>query len=204
MAVLTVVVRFTAENDSKRGLSSKTILAELEVLVGTTDEIKAAYKEVIAERDRDWFELNWRLSDLRMLQDLGFRPENVGAAIATLDRALARLNRPDDRWQPRQVLLFSGHIRRRSPRERSVRRSTSWEPMPKISRSARPRREATSCSSKHARPRRSLPRPAAVRRAGVRRTLDPAFHRWREVARSLLRHEGQAEGADQRHLRCAR
>ena len=66
MAVLTVVVRFTAENDSKRGLSSKTILAELEVLVGTTDEIKAAYKEVIAERDRDWFELNWRLSDLRV------------------------------------------------------------------------------------------------------------------------------------------
>ena len=44
-----------------------------------------------------------------LLQDLGFRPETVAAGIATFDRALGRLTKPEDRWEPRQVLLFSGH-----------------------------------------------------------------------------------------------
>ena len=43
-------------------------------------------------------------------QGLGFRPETVEAGIATFDRALERLEKPEDRWQPRQVLLFSGHM----------------------------------------------------------------------------------------------
>ena len=45
-----------------------------------------------------------------MLQDLGFRPDAVEAGITTFDRALRRLQKPDERWQPRQVILFSGHM----------------------------------------------------------------------------------------------
>jgi hypothetical protein len=47
---------------------------------------------------------------LLLLQDLGFQPETVAAGIATFDRALGRLMKPEDRWEPRQVLLFSGHM----------------------------------------------------------------------------------------------
>lgn len=45
-----------------------------------------------------------------LLKDLDFRPEAVSAGIATFERALARLNKPEEQWQPRQVFLFSGHI----------------------------------------------------------------------------------------------
>src|SRR5207302_7254013 len=38
------------------------------------------------------------------------RPEAVDAGIATFDRALEKLRPPEDRWEPRQVLLFSGHM----------------------------------------------------------------------------------------------
>jgi len=47
---------------------------------------------------------------LQLLKDLGFRPETVEAGIATFARALQKLVRPQDSWQPRQVLLFSGHM----------------------------------------------------------------------------------------------
>jgi hypothetical protein len=46
---------------------------------------------------------------LQLLQDLGFRPETVAAGIAVFDRAIGRLRKPEDSWEPRQVLLFSGH-----------------------------------------------------------------------------------------------
>ncbi len=85
-------------------------LGDLEVLIGTPDTIKSAYKEAIAKNDKDWFALNSSRAQLQLLKDLGFRPENVDAAIATFDRALQKLRRPEDHWQPRQVLLFSGHM----------------------------------------------------------------------------------------------
>jgi hypothetical protein len=72
--------------------------------------VKAAYKEAIAKNERDWFALNSSHAQLQLLQELGFRPEAVAAGIATFDRALERLTKPEDRWQPRQVLLFSGHM----------------------------------------------------------------------------------------------
>lgn len=36
--------------------------------------------------------------------------KNVDAGITTLDRALQKLSKPEDSWQPRQVFLFSGHM----------------------------------------------------------------------------------------------
>ena len=47
---------------------------------------------------------------MQLLKDLGFRTETVEAGIATFARALQKLVRHQDSWQPRQVLLFSGHM----------------------------------------------------------------------------------------------
>jgi len=112
MAISAGAVRFAVdcEPDQQQLYWSKTTLGDLEVLVGTADTVRAAYKEAIAKNENDWFSLNSTRAQLLLLQDLCFRPEAVAAGIATFDRALARLNKPEDRWQPRQVLLFSGHM----------------------------------------------------------------------------------------------
>jgi hypothetical protein len=67
-------------------------------------------KEGIAKNENDWSALDSCLAQLRLLKDLGFRPDTVDAGIATFERALERLKKPEDRWQPRLVLLFSGHM----------------------------------------------------------------------------------------------
>jgi tetratricopeptide (TPR) repeat protein len=105
-------VRFAAEcePDQQQRYWSKTTLGDLEVLIGTADGVRAAYKEAIGNNERDWFALNSSLAQLRLLQDLDLRPETVSVGIATFVRALERLEKPEDRWQPRQVLLFSGHM----------------------------------------------------------------------------------------------
>lgn len=112
MAIMAGAVRFAAECDPNEGqlFWSKTTLGDLEVLVGTPDTVKTAYKEAIAKNEHDWFSLNSSRAQLQLFQDLGFRPDTIAAGIATFDRALERLQQPESRWQPRQVLLFSGHM----------------------------------------------------------------------------------------------
>jgi hypothetical protein len=112
IATMAGAVRYAAEwePDPNQRFWSKTTLGDLEVLVGTPDTVKAAYKEAIAKNEKDWFALNSSRAQLQLLQDLGFRPDTVAAGIATFDRALGRLTKPEDRWEPRQVLLFSGHM----------------------------------------------------------------------------------------------
>ncbi len=92
IATMAGAVRYAAEcePDPNQLFWSKTTLGDLEVLVGTSD-------------------LNSCRAQLQLLQDLDFRPA-VAAGIATFDRALGRLTKPEDRWEPRQVLLFSGHM----------------------------------------------------------------------------------------------
>jgi tetratricopeptide (TPR) repeat protein len=112
MATMAGAVRFAAESkpdESQRFWSNATI-GDLEVLVGTSDTIQAAYKEAIARNDKDWFALRSCRAQLELLKDLGFRPEHVDAGIVTFDRALQKLAKPEDRRQPRQVFLFSGHM----------------------------------------------------------------------------------------------
>jgi tetratricopeptide (TPR) repeat protein len=112
LATMAGAVRFGAacEPDERALFWSKTTLADLEVLEGSPEAVKTAYKEAIAKNERDWFALNSSRAQLQLLQELGFRPDAVAAGIATFDRALERLQKPADRWQPRQVLLFSGHM----------------------------------------------------------------------------------------------
>ncbi|MBU4262874.1 MAG: DUF4071 domain-containing protein [Proteobacteria bacterium] len=112
MAAMAGAVRFAAEcePDEHQRFWSLATIGDLEVLVGTPDTVKAAYKEAIAKNDKDWFALSSSRAQLQLLKDLGFQPENVDTGLATFDRALQKLTQPVDRWQPRQVFLFSGHM----------------------------------------------------------------------------------------------
>lgn len=112
MNTMAGAVRFAAESkpDESQRFWSNATLGDLEVLVGTPDTTTAAYKEALAKNDKDWFALNASRAQLELLKDLGFRPENVDAGIATFDRALQKLERPEDRRKPRQVFLFGGHM----------------------------------------------------------------------------------------------
>jgi len=111
MDTMAGAVRFAAESESdeQQRFWSNMTLGDLEVLVGTPEAAQAAYKEALAKNDKDWFALNSGRAQLQLLKDLGFRPKNVEAGIATFDRALQKLQKPED-WQPRQVILFSGHM----------------------------------------------------------------------------------------------
>lgn len=104
-------VRFAAlcETDQYAAFFAKATLGDLESLVGTPESVTAAYKTAIAINDKAWFDLRSCRAQLQLLQDLNFNLPNVQAGIATFDRALERLTKPADRWQPRQVFLFSGH-----------------------------------------------------------------------------------------------
>lgn len=112
MAVMAGAVRFAAEceKDKLQLFWSQTTLGDLEVLVGTPETVEKAYKAAIARNEGDWFALNSSCAQLQLLKELGFRPDTVAAGIATFDRAIERLQQPEDRWQPRQVILFSGHM----------------------------------------------------------------------------------------------
>lgn len=112
MVTMAGAVRFAAEcePDEQQLFWSNATLGDLEVLVGTPDTAKATYKEAIAKNDKDWFALNSSRAQLQLLKDLSFRSENVDAGMATFDRALQKLAKPEDRRQPRQVFLFSGHM----------------------------------------------------------------------------------------------
>jgi tetratricopeptide (TPR) repeat protein len=112
MATLAGAVRFGAEweRDEQQRYWALVTLGDLEVLVGTPDTVREAYKNAIASNDKNWFALNSSKAQLQMLMDLDFQPENVAAGIATFNHALQKLTKPEDKWQPRHVFLFSGHM----------------------------------------------------------------------------------------------
>jgi len=112
MVTMAGAVRFTAEceqNEAQEFWALATI-GDLEVLVGTPETTKTAYKDAIAKNERDWSALNSSLMQLQLFKNLGFRMDNVGAGLAVFTRALQKLTKPGDTWQPGQVFLFSGHM----------------------------------------------------------------------------------------------
>lgn len=72
--------------------------------------VGAAFREAIAHVDNDWLALDATSKHLALLDLLGFRPDNVKAALATLERAMQRLKPPTGQRQPDKVFLFSGHM----------------------------------------------------------------------------------------------
>jgi hypothetical protein len=106
--ILAGAVKFAAK--AKDDFWSLATLGDLEVLIGTPDTVKYAYKNAIAKHAKDWFALHSSLSQLYLLRDLGFNPENVEAGIAVFERAIGKAKKPKESWQPRKVFLFSGHM----------------------------------------------------------------------------------------------
>jgi tetratricopeptide (TPR) repeat protein len=112
METMSGAVRFAAacELDASQEFWAKATLGDLEVLVGTPQTVTEAYKEAIAKNESDWFALQSSRAQLQLLNTLGFRPDPVQAGTAVFDRALGKLKKPEGDWQPRHVILFSGHM----------------------------------------------------------------------------------------------
>lgn len=110
--IMAGAVRFAAgnEDDERQRYWAAATLGDLAVLVGTPAEVTSAYKAAVAVPGVDWFSLKSCREQLLLLQNLGFRPETVSAGLAVFDRMLARMPQPETDWQPRHVLLFSGHM----------------------------------------------------------------------------------------------
>ena len=86
---------------------ARVTMADLELLLSDRATIEKAYAHAAAAAEKDWFALNSSWQQLDMLQALGYRPEEVAAALAIIDRALARITPP---WRPDKIFLFSGHM----------------------------------------------------------------------------------------------
>ena len=112
MAVMAGAVRYAAacEADASKTFWSKATLGDLEVLTGTPDRVKKAFRDAIVYNDQDWFTLHSCRAQLVLLQTLDFRAEVVAAGIAVFDHAIDKLTPPDVQREPSRVLLFSGHM----------------------------------------------------------------------------------------------
>ena len=100
----------TKETANRPNYWARVTLADLELLVSDIATIEKAYQTAITAARQDWFALDSSRQQLKLLQDLAFRPTEVAVAIALFDRAIARLEKPIKNWQPRKVFLFSGHM----------------------------------------------------------------------------------------------
>lgn len=89
---------------------ARATLGEFEVLNGDQSRIENTWKEAVAVAEENWFALDSSQQQLLLLNDLGFQPSGVEAALRILARALQEIQAPQTGWKPRQVLLFSGHM----------------------------------------------------------------------------------------------
>jgi hypothetical protein len=165
--------------------------------------VGAAFREAIAHVDNDWLALEATCKHLALLDLLGFRRDNVQAALATLERAMQRLKPPRSERRPDKVFLFSGHMidspGRAEPRFPADREPPGGRPgrpgfRPGCGRRRHPFRRSLR------RPRRAFPDAAAARRAGFHRSLHPPRSQRRGLAPALFRparpaHPGAAHHA---------
>jgi len=116
LTTLTGAVRFAADVRSQGSdpFYALTTLADLEVLGGSPEAALDAYRRACARHDSNGHDLESCRAQLSLLEDLGFRPAVVSAAIARLDQVIRRLNDSTDQQgllkQPRLAILFSGHM----------------------------------------------------------------------------------------------
>lgn len=97
----------TAQERDRKDYWARASYAELCLLVNPLDSVRKEYGNMVAAANRDWFALDSSRQTLTLLHDLGFRPEQTAVALAIVDREIARITPP---FEPRQVLLFSGHM----------------------------------------------------------------------------------------------
>ena len=192
--------RRSARPDAGKLFWSKATLGDLEVLVGTPETVKDSLQGGHRQERQGLVRAQLLSRAAAAAEGPRLPPDDRrGRHRHVRSRARAGSTKPADRWQPRQVLLFSGHMidapgrepsrasrptRNRSPRSKiaaGARRSSA--PVPRISRSARPRPAATCCSS----------RPASKR--GVRCQVLLPFPEPEFIERSILPSAGGDAGA---------
>jgi tetratricopeptide (TPR) repeat protein len=98
------------ETPDSKDFSARVTLGDLEVLMSDTPVVEKAYKHAIAATEKDWFALDSSRQQLLMLCQLGFRLDQVSAAIKIFDLEIEKLKAPEARWEPRMIFLFSGHM----------------------------------------------------------------------------------------------
>ena len=94
--------------EDKRDYWARATLVELVLLTADADEVRQAYQDVAAVAG-DWFALDSSKQQLCLMRDLAFHPDRVEAGIDVLTRRQERLQRQTG-GEPRQVILFSGHM----------------------------------------------------------------------------------------------
>jgi tetratricopeptide (TPR) repeat protein len=97
----------SAQKRDPKDYWARASFAELCVLLNPKATVQREYRSTVAAAQRDRFALESTRETLLLLRDLQFRPDETAAALEVLDREIARLAVP---FQPRQVLLFSGHM----------------------------------------------------------------------------------------------
>ena len=97
----------SAQQREPKDYWAKASYAELCLLLDPLATVVREYGVVAAAAKGDWFALDSTRHTLALLQDLAFRPAETAAALAIIDREIARSVPPQ---LPRQVLLFSGHM----------------------------------------------------------------------------------------------
>lgn len=97
----------SAQERDRKDYWARSTFAELCLLVNPKDVAVREFRAAVAVANRDWFALDSTRQTLSLLRDLEFRPEETAAALAIVDAEIKRASPP---LEPRQVLLFSGHI----------------------------------------------------------------------------------------------
>jgi len=109
IANLTGGVLWSAQSAARRApkdYAPKASYAQLCLLLNSRETIIREFRNSAAAAHGDGFALDSTRETLQLLSDLQFRPEETRAALEIVEREIARLTPP---FQPRQVLVFSGH-----------------------------------------------------------------------------------------------
>jgi tetratricopeptide (TPR) repeat protein len=115
---LTGAVQFKLETEAHHDTNDFWVLlslGDLAVIIAEEPKfVTRAYKKALILAGKNKFALKSTLSQLQLLDLLGFRSEYVKAGIIVLEAELRRLEHTAVAWQtdsrPQQVFLFSGHM----------------------------------------------------------------------------------------------
>ena len=86
---------------------ARSSFAELALLRNGIDSVQREWRHAVAAATGDWFALDSSRQTLALLRDLEFRPAETAAALAIVEREIARTAPP---FRPAKVLLGAGHM----------------------------------------------------------------------------------------------
>jgi len=88
---------------------ARATLGDLALLRDNANRIQELYRDALAVAENNRFALDSTLQQIRLLKDLGFRPDEVAAAEAVFEAELTKVP-SSEQLIPNRVFLFSGHM----------------------------------------------------------------------------------------------